>query len=71
MRGRIRAFALFIVLLHSGYIWATTGDTAQQDIAREFRERRRRTTTAPIPSRRQPTVMRVAAGRSGWSNTRQ
>ena len=36
MRGRIRAFALFIVLLHSGYIWATTGDTAQQDISREF-----------------------------------
>ena len=36
MRGKIRAFALFIVLLHSGCIWATTGDTAQQDIAREF-----------------------------------
>ena len=36
MRGRIRAFALFIVLLHSGCIWAATGDTAQQDIAREF-----------------------------------
>jgi len=36
MRGRIRAFAVFIVLIHSGCIWAATGDTAQQDIAREF-----------------------------------
>ncbi len=36
MRGRIRALAVLIVFLYSGYIWAATGDTAQQDIAREF-----------------------------------
>ena len=36
MRGWIKAFAVSIVFLHSGFLIAATGDTAQQDIAREF-----------------------------------